>query len=150
MRAYTSRSGVYRVNFPSNWQVYEEGNTGVTIAPEGGVVNANGRTEIVYGAVINHYDPFNNTGSYLQRGGNATLTDATNDLIAQIESSSPYLRVVSGSGQRFNLSGGTAVAATLRGLNPNTGVNEQVTVVSRLMRCVSTPASFVTTFTTTC
>ena len=131
MRAYTSRSGVYRVNFPSNWQVYEEGNTGVTIAPEGGVVNANGRTEIVYGAVINHYDPFNNTGSYLQRGGNATLTDATNDLIAQIESSSPYLRVVSGSGQRFNLSGGTAVAATLRGLNPNTGVNEQVTVVSR-------------------
>jgi len=132
MRTYTSRSGVYRLSYPSNWQVYEEGSTGVTIAPQGGVGNANGRTEIVYGAVINHYSPFNNTGSYLRGGnGNVTLEDATSDLIAQVRSGSPYLREVSGTAQRFRLSGGTAIAATLRGQNPNTGVNERVTVVTR-------------------
>ena len=131
MRSYTSRSGVYRISYPSNWQVYEEGSTGATIAPPGGVGNANGRTEIVYGAVINHYDPFNNTGSYLRGGGNATIEDATNDLIAQIQRGSPYLREVSGTEQRFRLSGGTALGATLRGNNPNTGVTERVTVVTR-------------------
>ena len=96
----------------------------MTIAPQGGIGNVNGRTEIVYGAVINHYDPFNNVN------GNATLTDATNDLLAEVRRDSPYLREV-GSEQRFRLSGGTALAATLRGLNPATGMNERVTVVTR-------------------
>jgi predicted Zn-dependent protease len=130
LRSYTNRSGLYRISFPSNWQVYQEGSTGVTIAPEGGVSNVDGRTEVVYGAVINHYDPFNNNGASL-RGGNATLEDATNDLIAEIERDSPYLRAVNGSGQRTRMGGGTALAATLRGQNPSTGVMERVTVVTR-------------------
>src|ERR1051326_3114821 len=124
MRSYTSTSGLYCINVPANWEVYQEGSTGVTIAPQGGIGNVNGRTEIVYGAVINHYDPFNNVS------GNATLTDATNDLLAEVRRDSPYLREV-GSEQRFRLSGGTALAATLRGLNPATGMNERVTVVTR-------------------
>ena len=123
MRSYTSPSGLYRLNFPANWQVFQEGSTGVTIAPQGGIGSINGRTEIVYGAVINHYDPFNNVG------GNATLTDATNDLIAEVKRDSPYLREV--GAQRFQLSGGSALAATLRGANPATGMNERVTVVTR-------------------
>jgi beta-barrel assembly-enhancing protease len=129
LRSYTNRSGLYRVSFPSNWQVYQEGSTGVTIAPEGGIGNIDGRTEIVYGAVINHYDPFNNASNL--NGGNATLDDATNDLIAEIERDSPYLRAVNGSGQRIRMGGGSALAATLRGQNPTTGVMERVTVVTR-------------------
>ena len=116
---------MYRINYPANWQVYEEGATGVTIAPQGGIGNANGRTEIVYGAVINHYDPFGNTR------GNATLADATDDLIAEVRRGSPYLSEVRGTEQRFRLNGGTALAATLRGNNPSTGVAERVTVVTR-------------------
>ena len=96
----------------------------MTIAPQGGIGNVNGRTEIVYGAVINHYEPFNNVR------GNATLGDATDDLIAEVKRDSPYLREV-GSEQRFRLSGGTALAATLRGSNPATGMTERVTVVTR-------------------
>ena len=126
LRTYTSRSGLYRIGVPSNWQVYEEGTTGATIAPQGGIGSVNGRTEVVYGAVINHYDPFNNSG-----GGNATLEDATNDLIAQIQQSSPHLQAQSGSGQRVRMSGGTALAAVLRGNNPATRVAERVTVVTR-------------------
>jgi Zn-dependent protease with chaperone function len=130
LRSYTNRSGLYRISFPSNWQVYQEGSTGVTIAPEGGIGNVDGRTEIVYGAVINHYDPFNNASS-LQGGGSTTLDNATNDLIAEIERDSPYLRAVNGSGQRIRMGGGSALAATLRGQNPATGVTERATVVTR-------------------
>jgi hypothetical protein len=129
LRSYTSRSGLYRISFPSNWQVYQEGSTGVTIAPEGGIGNVDGRTEIVYGAVINHYDPFNNASSF--QGGGTTLDNATNDLIAEIERDSPYLRAVNGSGQRIRMGGGSALAATLRGQNPSTGVMERLTVVTR-------------------
>ena len=131
MRTYTSQSGVYRINYPANWQIVDQGSTGVTLAPQGGVGNANGRNEIVYGAVINHYDPFGNTGSYLRGSGSSTMEDATNDLIAQIRSGSPYLTEVRGSGQRFRMNNGTALAATLRGTNPSTGIAERVTVVTR-------------------
>jgi len=135
LRSYTSRSGLYRISFPSNWQVYEEGNTGATIAPQGGIGDVNGKTEIVYGAVINHYDPFNSGQArrYLRGtgSGNISLENATDDLLNQIAQNSPHLSLVRNSAQRLNVSGGTALAASLRGKNPNTGVTERVTVVTR-------------------
>ena len=133
LRSYTSKSGVYRVSYPSNWQVFEEGNTGVTFAPQGGAVNVGGQTQIVYGAIVNHYTPFGNTGNYLQQGSGAssTLESATNDLIAQLQQSSPYLQLINGSGQRLNTKDGAALAASMRGNNPQTGVTERVTVVTR-------------------
>ena len=135
-RKFTNSSGSYEIAYPSNWRVYDSGGFGVTIAPEGGIGEANGRTEVVYGAIVNHYDPFGNTsGSYLRPNGSdsMTLQDATNDLIAQIQQSSPHLRVISGSGQQVNVDGRTGMAASLRGVNPNTRVNERVTVVTRAL-----------------
>ena len=129
LRAYTSRSGLYRISYPSNWQVVQEGSTGVTLAPPGGAGNVSGNGEIVVGAIVNHYDPFGNgQSSYF---GNATIDTATNDLLAALQQSSPYLRLVSGSEGRVRLAGGTAVAATLRGVDPQTGIDERVTVVTR-------------------
>src|SRR5262249_27652009 len=110
LRSYTSRSGVYRISFPSNWQVYEQGNTGVTIAPPGAVL----QDDIVYGAIINHYDPFGNARGLISGG---TLEDATNDLIATLQQSSSYLRPAS-SEQRIRMAGGTALAAVMRGTDP--------------------------------
>jgi hypothetical protein len=124
MRSYTSRSGVYRISFPSNWQVYEQGSSGVTIAPPGAVL----QNDIVYGAIVNHYAPFGNARGLV---GNSSIDDATNDLLATLQQSSPYLRVASGSGQRIRMAGGTALAATLRGTDPSTGIDERVTVVTR-------------------
>ncbi|MGZ7078702.1 MAG: M48 family metallopeptidase [Thermoanaerobaculia bacterium] len=134
LASYTSKSGIYRVSYPSNWQVFEEGNTGVTFTPQGGAVNVGGQTQIVYGAIVNHYAPMGNTGSYLQRGtsgASPTLESATNDLIGQLQQSSPYLKLISNSGQRLNTKDGPALAASLRGVNPQTNVNERVTVVTR-------------------
>lgn len=130
--------GAYDIAYPSNWRVYDSGGFGVTIAPEGGAGSINGRDEIVYGIVVNHYDPFGNSPrSYLRDSRNdtrnLTLQDATNDLLAQIRSSSPHLKVISNSGQQFQLDGRTAMSASLRGTNPNTRINERVTVVTRAL-----------------
>lgn len=137
LRKFTNRSGAYAINYPSNWRVYDSGGFGVTIAPEGGIGDAGGRTEVVYGLIVNHYDPFGNTPrSYLRDGrtsASVSMQDATNDLIAQIRQNGPHLRVVSGSGQQLKLDGKTAMAASLRGTNPNTRINERVTVVTRAL-----------------
>lgn len=139
MRTYTSKSGVYRLNIPSNWRVYEDSSIGVTVAPEGGIGDVGGKTEVVYGAIISHYNPFGNVSSSRSlRGsggsvydGNVSLQQATNDLLAQIRQGSPHLRLASNSAQQFNLDGRNALAATLRGTNPNTRIDERVTLVTR-------------------
>jgi len=123
---YTNRSGVYRIAYPSNWKVYESGSTGVTIAPPGGAGDVNGTPDIVYGAVVNHYDPFGNVPA-----GEITLQEATRDLVSAIQQSSPYLRLAGSRARVLRLAGGTALAATLRGTDPVTGINERVTVVTR-------------------
>jgi len=137
LRKYTNRNGAYAISYPSNWRVYDSGGFGVTIAPEGGIGDAGGRTEVVYGLIVNHYEPFGNSPrSYLRDGRTTTsvsMQDATNDLIAQLRQSSPHLRVINNSGQQLKVDGRTAMAASLRGTNPNTRINERVTVVTRAL-----------------
>ena len=126
-RQYTNRSGAYAVGYPSNWRVYESGGFGVTLAPEGGVGTVGGRNEVVYGAIVNHYEPST-------RGGRVTMQSATTDLLEQIRQASPHLRVISGSTQQLRTDNGrSALAASLRGRNPNTNIDERVTVVTRAL-----------------
>ncbi len=135
-RKFRPQSGAYEIGYPSNWRVYGESGFGVTFAPEGGIGNVGNKTEVVYGAMINHYDPFGNrSGTYLRdtRSGSITLEDATNDLVGQIMQSSPHLRVLQNSGAKLAIDGKTAYAASLRGTNPNTRVNERVSVVTRAL-----------------
>jgi Zn-dependent protease with chaperone function len=139
LATFTSPSRVYQISYPSNWQAFQEGSTGVTFVPKGGAVDAGGRTEIIYGAIVSHYDPFGTqqgrsnlrgTGGDVY-GGNVSMESATSDLIGQIQQSSPHLKVISNSGQRINAGGGTALTQSLRGTNPNTGIDERLTVVTR-------------------
>lgn len=136
-RKFTNRSGAYEVAYPANWRVYDSGGFGVTIAPEGGIGEVGNKTEVAYGLIVNHYEPFGNSPrSYLRDGRTsrqATLEDAANDLIAQIRQSSPHLGLIRNSGQQFKLDGKTAIAASLRGRNPNTRLDERVTLVTRAL-----------------
>ena len=125
-RTFTNRSRAYQISYPSNWRVYDSGGFGVTIAPEGAVGTVRGRTEVVYGAIVNHYEPE-------VRGGRVTLQSATNDLLNQIAQASPHLRLISGSSQQVAVDERTGIAASLRGRNPNTGIDERVTVVTRAL-----------------
>jgi len=125
MKTFVNPTRLYSVSIPSNWQVYQQGNTGVTFAPQGGIGSVNGQSDVVVGAIINHYDPFGNAQ------GNGTLQDATDDLIATVQRSSPYLQVMSGSKKQMRVNGGTALSAALRGRDPNTNLDERITVVTR-------------------
>ncbi len=127
-RTYTERARLYQISYPANWRVYEGRDHAVTFAPEGGAGEVNGNSEVVYGAIINHYVPFGNVQS---RRGEATIEEGTNDLIKEIQRSSPHLKVVRGSGQSFRVSGGTGLGATLVGTSPSTRIRERVTVVTR-------------------
>lgn len=139
MKTYVNPARLYSVSVPSNWQAYQQGNTGVTFAPQGGVGTVNGQSDILVGAIINHYDPFGNgQGNGLQGSssgggyyGNVSVQDATDDLIATVQRSSPYLQVISGSKRQMNVNGGTALSAALRGRDPNTGLDQRITVVAR-------------------
>ena len=98
----------------------------MTFAPRGGVGTANGSTQVVYGAMISHYDPSGND-SHL----GYSLKDATDDLLGAIQQGSPHLRLVSKKAQRVKMANGNALATALHGKDPVTGINERVTVVTR-------------------
>ena len=59
-RTFQARSGFFEVEYPENWRAYEsEGGLGVTLAPTNGITqDRRGEQGIVYGVIINHYDPF--------------------------------------------------------------------------------------------
>ena len=132
-RSYEQRSAFFSLQYPDNWQVYEsEQGLGVTIAPEGGIVQAaDGTPVIVYGVVVNHYDPFNQReqrGRTTRAGGD--LAAAMDDLVQQVRSSNPHLRR-SGAQRRSTVDGAPALQAVLSGNSPLTGQEERVTVFTR-------------------
>ena len=114
---------------PDNWRAYAaENGFGVTIVPEGGIVETgDGQQSIVYGVVVNHYDPFE--GGSPQR---TTLDGALTDLTAQIRQSNTHLRST-GSVRRETIDGQPARSLVLSGPSPVTGDEERVTVFARQM-----------------
>jgi len=139
MKTYVNPTRLYSISVPSNWQVYQQGDTAATFAPQGGIGTVNGKSDVVVGAIINHYDPFGNAqGNGLQGSssgggymGNVTLQDATDDLLATVQRTSSYLQLISGSKRQMNVNGSTTLSAALRGRDPNTGLDERITVVTR-------------------
>lgn len=133
-RSFTSPASIYRVSYPANWIVHEQGRAGVVLAPERGIWQAAGagRTEIVYGAIVNHYAPFGNHSgrrrpTYL---GDVSIEDATNDLIEQIKKGDPHLKTMRRSMRSLALRSGRALSLSLRGVNPRTRIDERVTLVT--------------------
>jgi hypothetical protein len=127
---FRQRNDFFEMQIPSNWRAYEaENGFGVTIVPEGGVVDTgNGQEGIIYGVIVNHYDPFE--GSYSRR--NTSLDQATSDLINQIRQTNSHLRVAS-RGRRETIDGAPGMSTVLSGTSPLTGQEERVTVITREM-----------------
>ncbi|MEO8189000.1 MAG: M48 family metallopeptidase [Acidobacteriota bacterium] len=137
-RTFQQRNGFFKIDYPQNWQAHEApSGFGVTIVPVGGVVQtSDGQQSVVYGVVVNHYDPFE--GSVNGRTGvrgpfsrGTNLDDATNDLVAQLTKSNPYLRPVPNSAKRLSAGGARAIALVLAGTSPVTGIDERVNVLTR-------------------
>jgi hypothetical protein len=127
---YRQRSDFFEMQIPSNWHAYEADNGfGVTIVPNGGVVDTgNGQQSVVYGVIVNHYDPFEGSSS----ARNVSLGQATSDLVNQIRRTNPHLAVVSRA-QRSNVDGQAGLSTVLSGTSPVTRQEERVTVFTRQM-----------------
>src|SRR6185436_9604893 len=116
---------------------------GVTIAPDGGVVDAGGKErDLIYGVVINHYEPFLNDvdeadGRFSFQGApgepagriesRTSLAEATNDLVGQILRTNPTLKLVPDSQRTDTIDGAPALSLVLSGRSAATGAEERVT-----------------------
>ena len=147
-RTFEQRDRFFGIEYPSNWRVHASADgPGVTIAPDGGVVDT-GRTEkdLIYGVVINHYVPFLNDEddtdgrfSFLGAPGDlsdqnvsrTSLAEATNDLVGQILRTNPTLKLVPDSQRNDKIDGASALSLVLSGRSAATGAEERVTVFTR-------------------
>jgi hypothetical protein len=125
---FEQRSGLFTIEHPDNWRAYaSDSGYGVSIAPEGGVVEtASGQQALLYGVIVNHYAPFDDTDRH--RG---SLEDATDDLVRQILRSNSYLRAQDDSPRLQQIDGASALSLVLSGRSPVTGEEERVTVFTR-------------------
>jgi HAMP domain-containing protein len=99
----------FQIAYPSNWQVFGNQNSTVTIAPEAGV----GQNAIAYGTLISGFKPQNGTSS---------LEQATNELATYLQRSNPQLRPA-GNIQRMNINGTPADTVNFIGPSPLQGSN---------------------------
>ena len=105
-RFVTFENAMLRIDYPENWQTYGQGDS-VTITPGNGMVDdGNGNQAVVYGALVNLYQPHvDHYGQQLQgsgygRGGSRTqdahayLEQATDQLVQELRQSNRNMRVV--------------------------------------------------------
>lgn len=98
----------FTIGYPSNWQVYGDAQSAVTIAPRNGVgQDSNGQSAVAVGVIIDTYDA--------EQG--ASLDQATRDLTASLRQSNPDLRQV-GNGEAIRVNGVSGRSTDLIGTSP--------------------------------
>jgi Zn-dependent protease with chaperone function len=143
---FQHRTGLFTIEYPDNWHTYGSASGyAVSMAPDGGVVEtADGQQAMLYGVIVNHYEPFEGvtdrrTGSARRNYApfedtdrwNGSLEDATDDLVRQLIRTNPYLTAQQGQARRELIDGAASYTVTLTGRSPVTGQQEDVTVVTR-------------------
>ncbi|HSU33828.1 MAG TPA: M48 family metallopeptidase [Bryobacteraceae bacterium] len=98
------RTNLLDISYPGNWQVSAADNgQGLTIAPAAGMTQGT----VGYGVVVNSIDP----------RGASSLSDATNELVADLERSNPGLRANGGS-QPIQVNGQQGRSVEMTGTSP--------------------------------
>lgn len=143
---FEQRNGLFTIDYPDNWRAYAaDPGYAVSLAPDGGVVDTgNGQQAMLYGIIVNHYQPFESEtdrqrASRQQNyapfedtdGWVGSLSDATDDLVRQLIRSNPYLSAAKGSARQEPIDGASSFSVVLSGRSPVTGQEERVTVVTR-------------------
>jgi len=141
---FTHGAGFFTIDLPSNWRSYPSG-LAVSMAPEGGVVElSNGQPNLLYGAIVNHYAPFEGEqgrwSSSLQRSyapfedrtrPRGYLEDATDDLVRHMIVANSYLTAIPGSARSEVIDGAQGYSVLLNGRSPITGEDERVVLYTR-------------------
>lgn len=139
LRTFEQSEGFFRIRYPENWRAVEGGDgTSVTIVPRGGVIDlGNGQESIIYGVIVNHYDPFKDSRQAPYRNdvgpfsGYTALERASNDIVNRIVQANSYLEPVPRSDRKRVIDGEGALSVILSGRSPVTQREEQVTVLTR-------------------
>jgi hypothetical protein len=112
------REGLFTVQYPANWRVYEA-EDGASFAPEGGIKDVGGgRRALLYGLIVGQYE------------ASGALEDAAAGLISQVLVTHPYLRPRDGASRPQEVEGG-ALTMALSGRSSLTGEEEWVTIYAR-------------------
>jgi predicted Zn-dependent protease len=94
----------YTISYPDNWQIYGDQNSSVTIAPASGV----SENAIANGVMINTYSP---------EESNATLDEATHELLNSLRQSNADLRSI-GNDEEIRVNGVSGKSLDLIGSSP--------------------------------
>ena len=95
----------FQISYPDNWQVMGDQSSAVTIAPPAGVTD----NAVAYGVMINGFQP--------EQGQNASLDQATHELVASLRQSNPQMRQV-GHDEDLSVNGQNAKSVDLIGASP--------------------------------
>jgi peptidase M48-like protein len=102
VRSFSHRD--FSISYPENWQVFGDQNSAVTIAPQSGV----SQNAVAYGVMINTYQP---------EDANASLDQATHELLAALRQSNPDLRAI-GHDENIRVNGIAGKSVDLVGNSP--------------------------------
>jgi Zn-dependent protease with chaperone function len=94
----------FEVSYPDNWRVFGDQNSSVTIAPQSGV----SQSAVAYGVMINTFQP---------EDANASLDQATHELLASLRQSNPDLREI-GHDEDIRVNGIAGKSVDLVGTSP--------------------------------
>jgi hypothetical protein len=94
----------FEISYPDNWKVLGDQSSSVTIAPPNGVTNS----AVAYGVLINTFQP---------EDGNASLDQATHELLASLRQSNPDLREI-GHDENIRINGVAGKSVDLVGSSP--------------------------------
>jgi hypothetical protein len=98
----------FTIAYPSDWQVYGDSQSAVTIAPPNGVgQDASGQSAVAVGVIIDRFEP--------EQDG--SLDQSTHDLIASLRQSNPDLRQI-GNDEGIRVNGIAGRSADLIGTSP--------------------------------
>ena len=99
----TLSNTAFEIGYPSNWKVYGDSSSSMTIAPDGGVA----QNAVAYGVIIDVFQPETNL----------SLDAATHQLIANLRQSNPGLRTV-GNDEDIRVNGVAGRSQEMIGTSP--------------------------------
>jgi hypothetical protein len=111
----------FRITYPENWKVFQgQDSPGVTIAPPSGIQQSQQGVNVGYGVMVN---------GYAQKSQGTDLMKATDELVAQIRSGDPELKITQAT--RETTAGGQRATVTkLAGRSMFEGQAEDVSLIT--------------------
>src|SRR5262249_26597619 len=110
----------FSISYPDDWQVYGQESSTVTILPPEGITQTGQDSfpAIAYGALVSIYEPT------AQSGRQPSFSDATNQLLRELQRSNPSLHVTQQPRSMSTSSGRQALSTMASGDSPLAGETE--------------------------